>query len=67
VRDDITYRLVIDALANGGTANPDRANVKCARDALAAIGKPPQFGPPAKRIDPHFADQEPPLRLYARD
>lgn len=65
VRDDVTYRLVIDALANTGTANPDRAQVKCARDAFPGVGKP-QFGPPPKGIDPHIADHEPPLEAYAR-
>jgi triacylglycerol lipase len=64
--DDVTYRLVIDALTNTGTANPDRAKVKCARDAFPGVGKPPQFGPPPKGIDPHFADHEPPLEPYAR-
>jgi triacylglycerol lipase len=64
--DDVTYRLVIDALTNTGTANPDRAKVKCARDAFPGVGKPPQFGPPPKGIDPHFAEREPPLKPYAR-
>jgi hypothetical protein len=63
--DDVTYRLVIDALTNTGTANPDRAKVKCARDAFPGVGKP-QFGPPPKGIDPHFAEQEPPPKPYAR-
>ena len=63
--DDVTYRLVIDALANPGTANPDRAGINCARDALPGVGKP-QFGPPPRGVDPHRADHEPPLEPYAR-
>jgi triacylglycerol lipase len=62
--DDVTYRLVIDALTNTGTANPDRASVKCSRDSFPGVGKP-QFGPPPKGIDPHTADHEPPLEPYA--
>ncbi len=64
--DDVTYRLVIDALANTGTANSDRTKVNCARNAFPGVGKPPPFGPPPKGTDPHFADHEPPLELYAR-
>jgi triacylglycerol lipase len=66
VRDDVTYGLVVDALTNAGMANPDRANVNCARDTFPGVGKPPQFGPPPKGIDPHFADHEPPLEPYAQ-
>ena len=66
VSDDVTYRLVVDALTNPGPANPDRAKVKCARDAFPGVGKPPQFGPPPKGIDPPFAEREPPLKPYAR-
>jgi triacylglycerol lipase len=65
VSDDVTYRLVVDGLANPGTANPNRAKVKCARDAFPGVGKP-QFGPPPKGIDPRLADHEPPLAPYAR-
>lgn len=65
VRDDATYRLVVDALTNPGTANPDRASVNCARDAFPGVGKP-QGGPPPKGTDPHIADHEPPLEPYAR-
>ncbi len=63
--DDVTYRLVIDALTHAGTANPDRAEVRCARDTFPGVGKP-QFGPPPEGVDPHFAEQEPPLEPYAR-
>jgi hypothetical protein len=60
--------VVLDALTNTGTANPDRPEVNCARDAFPGIGKPPPFGPPPKgiEIDPHLADHEPPLEPYAR-
>jgi triacylglycerol lipase len=66
LRDDVTYRLVVDALSNPGPANPDRANVNCARDAFPGVGNP-QFGPPPKGIDPHTADHEPSLEPHARD
>ncbi len=65
VRDAVTYRLVVDALTNTGTANPDRAGVKCARDDFPGVGRP-QFGPPPKGTNPHIADREPPLQPYAR-
>jgi hypothetical protein len=64
--DDVTYRLVIDALTHAGTANPDRAKLKCARDRFPGVGKPPQFGPPPKGVDPHFAEREAQLEPYAR-
>lgn len=63
--DDVTYRLVLDALANPGTAKPNRAGIRCARGTFPGVGKP-QFGPPPKGIDPHLTKQEPPLRPYAR-
>lgn len=65
VKDDVTYGLVVDALTNEGTANPDRAEVDCARDAFPGAGKP-GFGPPPQGTDPHIADREPPLEPYAR-
>ena len=64
VRDDATYRLVVDALANEGTVDPDRAEVDCARDAFPGAGKP-GFGPPPKGTDPQIADREPRLEPYA--
>jgi hypothetical protein len=63
--DDVTYRLVIDALTHAGTVNPDRAKLRCARDRFPGVGRP-QFGPPPKGIDPHFAEREPRLEPYAR-
>lgn len=64
VTDDATYRLVLDALTNDGTANPDRAAANCARDVFPGAGKPPS-GPPPEGTDPHIADREPPLAPYA--
>jgi triacylglycerol lipase len=62
--DDVTYRLVIDALTHAGRANPHRARLKCARDSFPGVGKP-QFGPPLKGST-YFAEQEPPLEPYPR-